>query len=40
MPDGTVMNRMAYEVSLSRLTCVKDIPVSAPAATRENAPAN
>lgn len=26
MPDGTVMNRMAYEVSLSRMTCVRDIP--------------
>lgn len=27
MPDGTVMNRTAYEVSLSRLTCVSDQPV-------------
>ncbi len=24
MPDGTVMNRTAYEVSLSRLTCLRD----------------
>ena len=37
MPDGTVMNRMAYEVSISRLTCVKDMPLPAPAADRENA---
>ena len=38
MPDGTVMNRMAYEVSLSRLTCVRDMPlVSAPAVIQENA---
>lgn len=26
MPDGSVMNRVAYEVSLSRLTCLKDAP--------------
>ena len=25
MPDGTIMNRVAYEVSLSRLTCLKDL---------------
>ena len=37
MPDGTVMNRMAYEVSISRLTCVKDIPMMASSAERENA---
>lgn len=24
LPDGTVMNRTAYEVSLSRLTCLRD----------------
>lgn len=24
MPDGTVMNRIAYEVSISRLTCLKE----------------
>ena len=30
-PDGTVMNRVAYEVSLSRLTCLKDAPVVAAA---------
>ena len=27
MPDGSVINRVAYEVSLSRLTCLKDAPV-------------
>lgn len=38
MPDGTVVNRMAYEVSLSRLTCVRDIPLAAqPAIVQENA---
>ena len=37
LPDGTVINRMAYEVSLSRLTCVRDIPLASPAAVRENA---
>ncbi len=26
LPDGTVMNRVAYEVSLSRLTCLRDAP--------------
>ncbi|MBR1584462.1 MAG: single-stranded DNA-binding protein [Clostridia bacterium] len=31
LPDGTVMNRVAYEVSLSRLTCLKDAPVVAAA---------
>ena len=33
MPDGTVMTRVAYEVSLSRLTCLK----GEPALSRENA---
>ena len=33
MPDGTVMTRVAYEVSLSRLTCLKEEPVL----SRENA---
>lgn len=33
MPDGTVMTRVAYEVSLSRLTCLKEEP----ALSRENA---
>ena len=38
MPDGTVMNRMAYEVSLSRLTCVRDLPLaSMQPAVHENA---
>ena len=38
MPDGTVINRMAYEVSLSRLTCLKDMPLPVhPALERENA---
>ena len=38
MPDGAVMNRMAYEVSLSRLTCVRDLSLAAqPAAVRETA---
>ena len=27
MPDGSVINRVAYEVSLSRLTCLKDVSV-------------
>ncbi len=27
MPDGTVINRVAYEVSLSRLTSLKDAPL-------------
>ena len=26
MPDGVLVNRVAYEVSLSRLTCLKDMP--------------
>ena len=25
MPDGTVVTRVAYEVSLSRLTCLKEM---------------
>ena len=29
MPDGSVINRVAYEVSLSRLTAVKDAPMLA-----------
>ena len=33
MPDGTVMTRVAYEVSLSRRTCLKEEP----ALSRENA---
>jgi len=38
MPDGTVMNRVAYEVSLSRLTCLKDMPLPVqPVMERENA---
>ena len=38
MPDGTVMNRMAYEVSISRLTCVRDLPsLAVQAPERENA---
>ena len=38
MPDSTIVNRMAYEVSLSRLTCLKEIalPVQ-PAVERESA---
>ena len=36
LPDGTVINRMAYEVSLSRLTCLKE---PAQAAPRETVPA-
>jgi primosomal replication protein N len=37
MPDGSVMNRVAYEVSLSRLTCLKDAPAVAaqPAASAD-----
>ena len=37
MPDGAVVNRTAYEVSISRLNCLKDLPVAPPAAQRENA---
>ena len=38
MPDGAVINRMAYEVSISRLTCVREMPMaSASAGDRENA---
>lgn len=37
MPDGAVMNRVAYEVSLNRLTCVKDAPLIARPAEHENA---
>lgn len=34
MPDGTVVTRVAYEVSLSRLTCLKEMPILS-AADRE-----
>ena len=34
LPDGTVMNRVAYEVSLSRLTHLKDTPLPDMAASR------
>jgi len=38
LPDGTVMNRMAYEVSISRLTALQETPLSPrPAAQQENA---
>ena len=38
MPDGTVMNRMAYEVSISRLSRVTDLAMPAQTASeRENA---
>lgn len=37
MPDGTVMNRMAYEVSISRLTCLKDVPLVPAPLERESA---
>ena len=37
LPDGTVVNRMAYEVSISRLTCLKDAPLPVRPAERENA---
>ena len=37
MPDGTVMNRVAYEVSISRLTCLRDAPLPDEAVSRENA---
>lgn len=38
MPDGTVMNRMAYEVSISRLSRLSDLPLAAqPIPERENA---
>ena len=37
LPDGTVLNRVAYEVSLSRLTCLRDAPLPAQPAQRENA---
>ena len=30
LPDGVIANRTAYEVSLNRLTCVKDAPLDAP----------
>ena len=38
LPDGTVMNRVAYEVSLSRLTCLKDAPLSAPQPAAQDQP--
>ena len=37
MPDGTVMNRMAYEVSISRLSCIRDLPLAPAPAKRESA---
>ena len=41
LPDGTVINRVAYEVSLSRLTCLRSAPSlpaqAAQAVQRENA---
>ena len=37
MPDGAVINRVAYEVSLSRLTHLKDAPLPLQPAQRENA---
>jgi len=33
MPDGEVINRMAYEVSLNRLTCLKDLPLPSASAS-------
>lgn len=33
MPDGEVMNRVAYEVSLNRLTCLKDLPLASASAS-------
>lgn len=38
LPDGTVMNRVAYEVSLSRLTSLKDTPVLTPQPVRQDQP--
>ena len=38
MPDGAVVNRVAYEVSLSRLTCLKDAPLSAPRPAAQDQP--
>ncbi len=37
MPDGAVVNRVAYEVSLSRLTHLKDMPLPLQPAPHENA---
>ncbi len=37
MPDGAVINRVAYEVSLSRLTHLKDMPLPVQPQQRENA---
>ena len=38
MPDGTSIGRIAYEVSLNRLSCIKDAPqVSLHTSVRENA---
>lgn len=37
LPDGTVMNRVAYEVSLNRLSCLKDTPIAPRPAGHENA---
>lgn len=37
LPDGTVMNRVAYEVSLNRLSCLKDTPLAPRPSGHENA---
>ena len=37
LPDGTVINRTAYEVSLSRLTCLKDTQIPNRISGHENA---
>lgn len=38
MPNGTVMNRMAYEVSLNRLTNLKDVPLAPEAMPEADTP--
>ena len=38
LPDGTVMNRMAYEVSLNRLTNLKDVPLASEIMPEADAP--
>lgn len=37
LPDGTMANRIAYEVSLNRLTCLKDMPLAPQPMEHENA---
>ena len=37
LPDGTVMNRVAYEVSVSRLTALQSPPLAPRPAAQENA---